>query len=421
MNKCEVYFGEDEQCYEGQYEIEENSVEVEVFNYFSSENENASIGLVVKNKKIKIFDLRNKLFLFSPVFYNSGVSFDLTQYEKFKTDFYFSTTVFTDVGGLSPDIKIDALRIYNPMLVQCFRNGSLSFSYNNDEFVYKINRNVDPVEVEINTNNISKIEFGNEVRSSNKYSNQQISIESENYVKIYFIESISYEDILKYIKEFDVFIDAYCLAGMRSYKTYITSSEGKIYDVVHKLLGKEKYCESIPCKFIKMNFFDFMGAMYKNTNYRSAENRNRYLPLELKKPTSLEDQYTYYFRCIDLYMGNLLRQETGEEPSNFSRLSRFVDDFESYFNKDGTVDIGNLKNELNSLRNHYVHEGYYLPNNEFKVTKNREFQYNKQMDYQWLLRMVNVFKFGAYKILYTKILGLEIDEAALINSLKCWF
>lgn len=420
MNKCEVYFGDDEQCYEGQYEIGENSVEVEVFNYYA-QDESVPIGSFVKNKEIKIFDLRNKFFLFSPAFYNAGVSFGLTQFEKFKTSCYFSTNVFADAEGLSSEIKIDVLRIYNPMLVQCFRNGSLSFSYNNDEFVYRINRNVAPVKVAINTNNISKIEFGTEVSSSNKHSEQLISIESENYVKIYFVESISYEDILEYIKEFDVFVDAYCLTGVRSYKTYITSSEGKIYDVVHKLLGKEKYYERTLCKFVKVNFFDYMKNMYKNTNYRSAENRNRYLPLELKKPTSLEDQYTYYFRCIDLYMGNLLRQETGEEPSNFSRLSRFVDDFESYFNKDGTVDIGNLKNELNSLRNHYVHEGYYLPNNEFKVTKNREFQYNKQMDYQWLLRMVNVFKFGAYKILYTKILELEIDEVALINSLKCWF
>lgn len=421
MNKCEVYIGEDETCYEGQYEIEGNSVEVEVFNYHSSQTERVPIGSFVNHKNIKILDLRNKIFLFSPAFYNAGLTIGLTQYEKFKTDFYLSTNIYIDSDALTPDIKVSALKIYNPMLIHCFKNCTLSISYNSNELIYKIDKTAETKEVMINANNISKIEFGDEVSSSNKNSNQLISIESENYVKIYFSQPISYEEILEYIKEFDVFVDAYCLTGMRSYKTYIITSEGKIFDVVNKLLGKEKYFKNTPHNLVKMNFFDFMESMYKNVNYRNADNRNKYLPLELKKPTSLEDQYTYYFRYIDLYMGDLLRQETGNAPSNFSRLSRFVEDYAQYFNSDGTTNIRNLKNELNSLRNHYVHEGYYLPNNEFKVTENRRFLYNKSMDYRWLFRMVNVFKFGAYKILYTKVLEMEIDESALINALKCWF
>lgn len=53
MNKCEVYIGEDEICYEGQYEIEGNSVEVEVFNYHSSQTERVPIGSFVNHKNIK--------------------------------------------------------------------------------------------------------------------------------------------------------------------------------------------------------------------------------------------------------------------------------------------------------------------------------------------------------------------------------
>ena len=93
MNKCEVYIGEDEKCYEGQYEIEDNSIEVEVFNYHSSQDERVPIGSFVNYKNIRIVDLRNKIFLFSPTFYNAGLTIGLTQYEKFKTDFYLSETV----------------------------------------------------------------------------------------------------------------------------------------------------------------------------------------------------------------------------------------------------------------------------------------------------------------------------------------
>ena len=46
--------------------------------------------------------------------------------------------------------------------------------------------------------------------------------------------------------------------------------------------------------------------------------------------------------------------------------------------------------------------------------------YDKELDYIWLLKMVKIFKYGVYKMLYTKILTCEIDEAQLKNVLKCW-
>ena len=79
-----------------------------------------------------------------------------------------------------------------------------------------------------------------------------------------------------------------------------------------------------------------------------------------------------------------------------------------------------LKNELNSLRNHYVHEGYYLPNNQFSVTMKRQHLYYKTMDYNWLFKIVKIFKYGAYRILYMNVLNLEIDEGELRVALKCW-
>ena len=83
------------------------------------------------------------------------------------------------------------------------------------------------------------------------------------------------------------------------------------------------------------------------------------------------------------------------------------------FDPQDITNIENLKNELNSLRNHYVHEGYYLPNGKFKVKRNREFLYEKTMDYQWLYRVTKALKLGSYKILYTKVLGVEINDKIL--------
>ena len=34
------------------------------------------------------------------------------------------------------------------------------------------------------------------------------------------------------------------------------------------------------------------------------ENLNLFIPLDIKIPTSMEDQFVYYYRYIDLFFGN---------------------------------------------------------------------------------------------------------------------
>lgn len=169
---------------------------------------------------------------------------------------------------------------------------------------------------------------------------------------------------------------------------------------------------------VKLGFFEYIEKAYKTFEYRLADDKNKYLPLEFKKPTSLEDQYTYYFRYIDMYMGERLKSSTQTDVNNYDRLSAFVDENLSFFDSQDISNIDDFKNELNSLRNHYVHEGYYLPNNKFKVTKKKKFKYYKTMDYNWLYRVTQALKLGVYKILYEDVLKLDIDINELKYSLK---
>ena len=118
-------------------------------------------------------------------------------------------------------------------------------------------------------------------------------------------------------------------------------------------------------------------------------------------------------------MGDFLKKETGRNPNNFDRISLFVDDYLRMFDSQDIEEPNNLKNELNSLRNHYVHEGYYLPNDEFEVTQKKKLLYMKKMDYKWLYRVTEALKLGVYHILYTKVLQVDIDEQILkISNIK---
>ena len=185
MNKCSVYICESKTEYEGQYEFMNAGMEVEIFNYHAPSQENVSIGDEVKYKEITIVDLRNRVFVFSPVFYNVGVTYALTQYEKYKTDFYFTTGKVDSVDSFSCNMKMSTLKMYHPLLMQCFNNPALQVSCGESEMNYKVIRNSDKKVVEIQNNNIKKIEFGGKCTYSRKNNGQLITIEAENYATIF--------------------------------------------------------------------------------------------------------------------------------------------------------------------------------------------------------------------------------------------
>ena len=56
MTKCDVYFEGDEKRYEGQYEIDDNTLEVEVFNHHFSNEDYVPIGAEVNYREITIVD-----------------------------------------------------------------------------------------------------------------------------------------------------------------------------------------------------------------------------------------------------------------------------------------------------------------------------------------------------------------------------
>lgn len=60
-----------------------------------------------------------------------------------------------------------------------------------------------------------------------------------------------------------------------------------------------------------------------------------------------------------------------------------------------------------------------MPNDEFRVTRQKKLLYIKKMDYKWLYRVTKALKLGVYHILYKDILQVEIDETILeITNIK---
>ncbi len=390
----------------------EDELSINIYNCTFDDGESSQVDF----KDILLKDLKSCNFYYSPLFYYAGEQWSLVNYYKYNSNFYFHTSNPEYIKDLNKNIKIKSITSYNPMLIHYFTNPCLIRQYEdgNKKLNYSlILKEADKKILNINSNNIEKIELSGIVRCKDQKSHQNINIETENYIKIYFVDSIGYEDLLAYINELDVFVNAYCPMGLCSYKTTITTENDCHYNFYHKLLGKETYYQKGIHKPVNLNFFEYLEHMYKTIDYRTSTNKNKFLPLDFKKPTSLEDKFVYYFRFIDMFVGKKLFDETGRKQRTHKRIKYFLENYTNLFSPHDISDIDILKNEINGLRSHYIHEGYYLVNNQFEVTNDDGSKYLKDIDYDWLYRITKSFKLGTYIILYKEILGLDINESEL--------
>lgn len=109
MNKCSVYVSNMESKYEGQYDLREGYLEVMIFGYCGDVDEYTPIVSEVAYKNIYIADLLNRKFMFSARFHRVGAKNGLTQYQKYKTDFYLATEKENDFEAFFHDINIKGL------------------------------------------------------------------------------------------------------------------------------------------------------------------------------------------------------------------------------------------------------------------------------------------------------------------------
>ncbi len=410
-NYCKITLCESLEEFEGEYEIGE-SLEVNVFN--RSLKQEAINFSTVTYKELLISDLKNRCFMYSPVFYNAGTFISLGYYERYRTNFYFKTTNREDAERLSKDLKINTITFEHPALSWCFNNPAITVKTNDNKISVEINQDSPTYTISVNKRNIEKIVLGGAYNMSSKYNECAIDITAKNYAKLYLVDSIEYDQLLSYVNEFDALINAYAPTGLRSYKTHIGTENDIDFEMIHKLLGNVQYYDKQIQFPIAMKFDEYLKHAYSETEYRETKRQNLYLPLDFKKPTSLEDKFTYYLRYIDMYIGEKTKKETGKaERKTHKRIKTFLELYSSVFDKNDIADMDRLKNEINSLRAHYLHEGYYLLDGQFQVTDDNGNKYMQTLDYEWLYRVTQSLKFGTYLILYKEVMGFDVNEKAL--------
>lgn len=362
----------------------------------------------------------NNLYYYSPYFVREKVNFMASASQELSARCYFAGKGGVNGAEVNSNIKVSSVVFHHPVISECFRSSCLSALHKDDQIIFTLlTKNIPRRQVEIKNHNIEKIELSSGYECHHQ-PHKSVEIKTENFIKLVFSQSVSIEDLPNYISEFNAFCNAYIPLGLKASRVFVHTDQGLDLEYFNRKLID---CEISDNRFyypVNLDILDFLQVIYKKIDYKSLENKNEYILIDFKELPSLEDEFLFYFRYLNFHIGKLLEAERqSTDVSLYDIIKYFVDNYGYVFQKKGIVIEENLINEIKSLRNHYVHEGYYLQNNKFEVSGGRRQRlYDKEMDYYWLWKLVDALKLGSFIMFYKDLLNVDINEEELSYCLK---
>lgn len=416
MESCKIKVVDEKKEYFGSYQ-KKDKLNVVIQDYFEADLFEEKETAQYKELLITTSD---NLYYYSPFFIREKINFTASASQELSTGCYFAGKGSINSAEVGSNIKITAITFHHPVISECFRGSCLSTLRKDDHIIFTLQtKNIQRQEVEIKDKNIEKIELGTGYECQYQV-HKSVNIQTENFVKLVFSHSISIEELPSYIFEFNAFCNAYVPLGLKVSGVFVHTDNGLDLEYFNTKLidyetGNNKFYYPV-----NLDILDFLQLIYKKIDYKSIENKNEYILLDFKKLPSLEDEFLFYFRYLNFHIGKILKAENpGKDVSLYDIMKNFVDNYGYVFQKKGIVVEENLVNEINSLRNHYVHEGYYLPDNKFAVKgKRKQWLYDKEMDYYWLWKLVDALKLGSFIMFYKDVLNVNINEEELSYCLK---
>ena len=155
------------------------------------------------------------------------------------------------------------------------------------------------------------------------------------------------------------------------------------------------------------NLIDFLKRCYLNIPYRNGKSEIRNIPyIILNTSRGIEDNFITFYRFIECYYK---KQKVDNIKSRFIKYS--IAEHYCKKNELNTVEIEQYSQEIISLRNRYVHSGYYLRNRCLKISFKKSDM--PQLDSYTINDIDGVWIYKKTKILYDIV--LDIIFVKLLN------
>lgn len=180
----------------------------------------------------------------------------------------------------------------------------------------------------------------------------------------------------------------------------IVSVDNKLYEFVTPIL-KVAYEEKRIEKSVSVNILEFIKKCYLTIPYRKSKTEIRNIPYIIAKTSrGIEDNFLMFYRFIECYCKKL--------EVNGIRKSFIHYAIKSYYKKIDENEINKYTREIITLRNHYVHSGYYIKNSKLRVSKDpdtgSEAYTVYPIDIEWLYKRTKILYKICIEIIFSEML-----------------
>ncbi len=325
---------------------------------------------------------------------------------KFFTRYYFKYGNYEKLCDISNDKNINKIRVYSKMINELIGYPSVSKEEIENEYIIKLKRNTEKQKVEINQNNIKSIEVSDDWKSEFNRKNNKIDVNLGGYIDINLNKSISYEEVYEYINELIMFCQL--LKPCKFIIDRVLVEINKIFFEICIPIKDIDYKNSYVDNSVKDNLLQFLFRCYTTIPYRNSKNEVRNIPyIILNTSRNIEDNFLMFYRFIECYY----KQQSIKGIKN-SFIKYGIEN--NYKDNEKIKNIENMVQEIICLRNHYVHNGYHIPNKKlyiaFENINNKANPKNyrvENIDFDWIYERTKILYEIVIDIIFKNMLEYD--------------
>lgn len=375
-----------------EYDIEENEIEeINGARIISTTTEYA-------NRDILILDNINKINILVKNAFHAGHSnnysiFGNSSTTKFTSFTYFKEDTVQTLHTLQSNPQTKLIRIYSTSFSDLLPFINYTKQENNETISYTIQKQRTIQRISIEKDYIDSISISNNWKINEK-SQKIVNMNFSYFLEIKLSKQHSFTTIRDFVNELIIYMQLY-------YSDKFIIDEVKIYIndnfytyVTNFLSLKPKNC--YVHKSVQVDLMTFLKQCYTNVSYRSAKSEIKNLyDVIFKQDRILEDIFNSYYRFIECYL-----KKKGYK-NNFMSYA-----LEHYYKQ--SLDYEKVAREIITLRNHYVHNGYYIDNHCLTIKyhpSETTKTYSVKADINWIYNQTLILHEIAVDIIFKEILN----------------
>lgn len=413
MTVC--YFDQDyDKQFNCEYEVKQNSIEVTVNYDIQIEIEPVNGYLIIggttkfKKRDILIIDAKNSInYLLKESHYaghsNRYGTPDDVLTTKFRSNIYFISNDYDKLCNLPSTPKVKKIKIFSKDIITLFGCPSLTTIKNDDEYILSFKNESQSNSINLNKHYIKNIKIGDSWHSNHSYKTHCIKTDLNGYIELELTKKVNYDLVQDFVYELMLFMQLYHPDKFIINKILVLIDKNmyKIVAPIPKLEYKEKDTEAS----INDNLLDYLSKCYTLIPYRKSKTEIRNIPyIIMNTSRGIEDNFLMFYRFIECYY---------KKQGITTFIAHCIKN--NYISNEdlSEEEIERYSQEIVSLRNHYVHAGYYIKNSSLRISfdkinrKKNPKDYSANVDIDWIYKRTKILYRSVIDIIFSNMLGYE--------------